>query len=604
MRDWDARRIAAATGAELIAEPAIARPDGRQDRPVGPTGVSIDSRTVAAGDLFVGLRGERTDGGAYAARALRAGAWGVLVAPAHAAVEDDEAACGAVGDGAGEPLAQEPVRGGAVLCHEHPLQALHALALAWRRELGARGAKVVAITGSTGKTSTKDILAALLSSSVRVAATPENLNTEIGLPLALLDADEDTQALVLEMAMRGPGQIAQLTAIAEPDVGVIVNVGPAHLELLGSLEAIAAAKAELIAGLAAGASIVVPAGEPLLAAHLRADLHTLTFGEGGEVSLLERRGDGSVVIDDDGERIELRPSFAQAHNLRNLLAAVAAARVLGHTPEGELDVRFSAMRGQREELPGGVVLIDDCYNANPMSMRAAIDELASAGTGRRVAVLGDMLELGADAPAMHRELGVHVQQAGVEVLVTVGALAAEISAEFAGESHQVSDALAAAALLEGLLGEGDTVLVKGSRGVGLERLTERIRELDAGPGQPPRVPAGAGARSASSGETPEAAGAGPGRLNGSHPLRRHGCAADLHLPQPQVHRVPAQARVRPAHPRGRPAGAPPEGGDADDGRPDHLPGSVHVLPDPHRLRMALGGRVRRGDRVRAARLRR
>jgi len=520
MRDWDARRIAAAAGAELIAEPASARRDGPQERPLGPTGVSIDSRTVAAGDLFVGLPGERTDGGEYAARALRAGAWGVLVAPPHAAAaaaaaaadaDADAAVSGAVRDGPGEPQGEKTVRAGAVLCHVDPLQAMHALALAWRRELGGRGAKVVAVTGSTGKTSTKDILAALLSSSMRVAATPENLNTEIGLPLALLDAGDDTQAVVLEMAMRGPGQIAQLTAIVEPDVGVIVNVGPAHLELLGSLEAIAAAKAELIAGLAAGASVVVPASEPLLAAHLRADLRTITFGEGGEVSLAERRGDGSVVIDHAGERIELRPSFAQAHNLRNLLAAVAAARALGHTPEGELDVRFSAMRGQREELPGGVVLIDDCYNANPMSMRAAIDELARDATGRRVAVLGDMLELGADAPGMHRELGVHAEQAGVEVLVTVGPLAAEIAAGFAGETHRALDALAATELLEGLLGEGDTVLVKGSRGVGLERVTARIRELGGGLGQPPKVPAGAGARGASAGETPEAAGAGPGR---------------------------------------------------------------------------------------------
>src|SRR5262249_28163883 len=153
---------------------------------------------------------------------------------------------------------------------------------------GDAGAKVVAITGSTGKTSTKDILASMLGSHLRVAASPENLNTEIGLPLAILGAGEGTEAIVLEMAMRGAGQIAELTAIAQPDVGVIVSVGRVHLELLGSLEAIGGAKAELIAGLAAGAVLVVPAGEPLLEPHLREELGTITFGAGGDVSLLER----------------------------------------------------------------------------------------------------------------------------------------------------------------------------------------------------------------------------------------------------------------------------------------------------------------------------
>ena len=256
---------------------------------------------------------------------------------------------------------------------------------------------------------------------------------------------------------------------------MIVNIGPAHLELLGSLEAIAAAKAELIAGLAPGASVVVPADEPLLAPYLRAELRKISFGPGGAVELREQRDDGSVVIDDDGERIELQPSFRQAYNLRNLLAATAAARALGYTPRGRIDVRFSALRGQREQLAGGVVLVADCYNANPMSMRAAIDDLAETADARRVAVLGDMLELGPDAPLMHAEIGAHAQARGVELLVTVGALAAQMRTRFEGESYAVTDAAAAAELVGGLLREGDTVLVKGSRGVGLERLLERLR---------------------------------------------------------------------------------------------------------------------------------
>ncbi len=463
MRDWDARHLAAAAGARLVRAPSGPLAPDALGRP-GPLRASVDTRTLAPGELFVGLRGEHVDGGAHAAQALEAGAWGVLVAPEHA-----DAAVAATRAAASRGGA------GAVLAHADPLAALHALARAWRRELRARGAMVVAITGSTGKTSTKDILAALLAGRLRVASSPENLNTEIGLPLAVLGAPADTELLVLEMAMRGPGQIAQLTAIAEPDVGVIVNVGPAHLELLGTLEAIAAAKAELIAGLAPGASVVVPAGEPLLEPHLRGDLNTITFGEGGEVSLARRRADGSVLIVHAGEEIELHPSFAQAHNLRNLLAAVAAARALGYTPRGRLEVRFSAMRGQRERLPGGVVAIADCYNANPMSMRAAIDDLAETAPGRRVAVLGDMLELGPEAPRLHREIGEHAAARGVSLLVTVGPLAAQMRAGFPGESHAAPDARAAGELVAGLVQEGDTLLVKGSRGVGLERVLEHLR---------------------------------------------------------------------------------------------------------------------------------
>jgi UDP-N-acetylmuramoyl-tripeptide--D-alanyl-D-alanine ligase len=424
----------------------------------GPRGVVIDSREVRGGELFVGLRGERTDGGEHAAMALRAGAWGVLVTPEHAASAAAAASAG----------------GAPVLAHAAPLAGLQALAAAWRAELRARGARVIAITGSTGKTSTKDILAALLAPHLSTAATPANLNTEIGVPLAILGAAADTRCLVLELAMRGPGQIAELTAISDPDVGVLVNVGPAHLELLGSLEAIAAAKGELIAGLAPGRCAVVPAGEPLLEPHVRPDVRTITFGEHGDVSLAARHDDGRVSIRHGAETIELVPSFGQAHNLLNLLAAVAAARALGVTPSGRLDVEFSPGRGTRVRLGSGVVVIDDCYNANPMSMRAALDELADSAAGRRVAVLGEMLELGPEAPGLHREIGAHAAACDVDLLVCVGALAGAIADAFPGESHVVDDAPAAAELLRELVREGDTVLLKGSRGVGLERVLSAL----------------------------------------------------------------------------------------------------------------------------------
>jgi UDP-N-acetylmuramoyl-tripeptide--D-alanyl-D-alanine ligase len=476
MRRWDAERIAAAAGAELLSAAGEAATGG----PRGPRGASIDTRRVAPGELFIGLPGSRVDGGAHAAEALAAGAWGVLVTPEHARTAAAE-------------------HRGVVLAHGDPLAGMQALARAWRAELRAHGGKVVAVTGSAGKTSTKDILAALLSGAMRTAASPANHNTEIGLPLALLAAPADTEALVLELAMRGSGQIGALTAIAEPDVGVIVNVGPAHLEMLGSLEAIAAAKAELIAGIAPGASVVIPAQEPLLEPHLRGDVRVITFGERtGDVSLRERRSDGGVVIALEGEESVLWPSFRQRHNLLNLLAAVAAARALGYTPGGPLEVQFSAMRGQRRELAGGVLVIDDCYNANPMSMRAAIDDLATTAPGRRVAVLGDMLELGPQAARLHRELGEHAQESGVGLLVTVGPLAAEMRNGFSGESHAVADARAAAELVPALLRDGDTVLVKASRGVGLEQVTATLAERRARPAEPARAPR-AGEASAHSG---------------------------------------------------------------------------------------------------------
>jgi UDP-N-acetylmuramoyl-tripeptide--D-alanyl-D-alanine ligase len=473
---WDAARLAKAANARLLsagaaasgrvaggrmAETGVGRAEAEKRMPArtglaevgpGPTRAVIDSRQVQAGDLFVGLAGEREDGGAYAAQALQAGAWGVLVAPAHA-----------------ESLAD--AEHGAVLVHHDPLVALQTLASAWRQELGAR---VVAITGSTGKTSTKDILAAVLAGHLRTVASPQNLNTEIGLPLAVLAAPPGTEALVLELAMRGPGQIAALVAIAQPDVGVIVNVGPVHLKLLGSLEAVAAAKAELIAGLRTDSTVVLPHDEPLLDPHRREDLHTMTFGAGGDVRLLAQER-GEIVIGVGSERIALRPSFAQSHNLRNLLAAVAAARTLGVTPEGRLQVAFSALRGERHTLPDEIVLIDDCYNANPMSMRAALDDLAATAPARRVAVLGDMLELGSQAQGFHREVGSYAQERGVELLLAVGELAAEMGEGFqSGELHRVPDAQTAAKLLPTLLRSRDTVLVKGSRGVGLELVAQSL----------------------------------------------------------------------------------------------------------------------------------
>ena len=456
MRDWTPERIAHVVGAHLVG----AGEDGRGGQ--GFTRAVIDSREAGPGTLFVGLPGEHVDGGTFAGRALSQDCWGVLVGHEHAE----------------EAWLTDPLPAGHILAVDDPLEALQRLATAWRRELGA---VVIGVTGSTGKTSTKDILTSMLRPTRRVVATPANRNTEIGLPLVILDAPADTEVLVLEMAMRGQGQIAELATIAEPDIGVIVNIGPVHLELLGSIENIAATKAELIAGLPPGGTAVIPAGERLLDPHRRDDVTTVTYGPGGDVDDL-----GDITL-----------SVSGAHMQSNALAALAAARAAGVSPHGRVDVELSALRGQRVHLAGDVVVIDDCYNANPMSMHAALDELsASAGEdgGRLVAVLGDMLELGPDERRFHAEVGAHARYREVDLLVTVGPLAANMAPPFGGSVLMADDAVQAADLLSQHLEPGDTVLVKASRGVGLEVVSERLRASwrpppsSAGPDVPSSAP--------------------------------------------------------------------------------------------------------------------
>jgi UDP-N-acetylmuramoyl-tripeptide--D-alanyl-D-alanine ligase len=460
VKHWSDTRIAGTAGARLVRP----HPAGRAGD--GPTRVVIDSRDVRPGDLFVGIGGERADGGSFAARALLDGAWGVVVEPHWV-----------------EPALEAP--GGAIIESELPVPALGALARAWRRDLASH---VIAVTGSVGKTSTKDLIAALIAPHRTVASNPKNFNTEIGLPLAVLAAPLGTEVMVLEMGMRGFGQIAELTAICEPDVGVVTNVGPVHLEQVGSLEGVARAKAELLVGLRDGATAIVPSDEPLLEPWLRDSLEVITFGPGGDVSFegSSLRG-GSVpdavpsrhVVIARGERIELELPFDSAHNLLNTLAAVAAAQAVGVTPGGPVDVRFSGLRGERVLLGTGATVINDCYNANPLSMRAALDDLAThESSGRRIAVLGDMLELGPAEDDHHRDVGAYAATAGVDVLITVGPRAARMLDRYDGEGHAVGTAAEAAALAGELVGQGDVLLVKGSRGVGLEVVAEALAAGD------------------------------------------------------------------------------------------------------------------------------
>jgi UDP-N-acetylmuramoyl-tripeptide--D-alanyl-D-alanine ligase len=422
----------------------------------------IDSREVGSDDLFVGLPGERVDGGEFAAAALAGGAWGVIVTPGRAA----------------ELIAGEPPSG-RVFAAADPLLALQSLARGWRREIGC---PLVGITGSTGKTSVKDICRAILPG--RVHASPENFNTEIGMPLALLAAPPETEILVMEMAMRGIGQIAELCEIAEPDVAAITNVGPVHLELLGTLEAIVEAKAEILRGLGADGRAVLPSDAEALKPHLSDDLEVLTFGPGGDVFAASRSiadGRTSTRVGTPAGEADFEFPFAEEHNLSNALCAIAIGVSLGRDP-AEMAARtsrieFSRLRGERIALPGPILLLNDCYNANPISMRAAVENLATtiAGRegedgGRAVAVLGGMAELGPTGPDFHAEIGALVRERGVGPLIGVGELARDYSPD-----QWASDADEAVAVVAAALRPGDVVLIKGSRSVGLERLTDGLR---------------------------------------------------------------------------------------------------------------------------------
>ena len=400
-------------------------------------GASVDSREVVPGSLFVGIRGEMADGGQHAPDALR-----------------DGAAAAVVGESAwrwieGEAQAMRRP----VVVAPDPAAVLQA---AGRIALERAGAKVVGITGATGKTTTKDILVAMLAAAgVAVHGTPGNRNTEIGVPMSLMALPEGCEVAVIEMGMRGTGQIAELARLAPPQVACITAIGPVHLELLGTVEAVAAAKAEVLQALAPGGVAVVPDDEPLLEPHLAGldpGVRVIRF---------------AAVPD-----IDLNLSLSKAWELRNAAAALACCRALDAVPpEGaRIEVPLSALRGQERPLPGGGVLIEDCYNANPLAMRAALADLA-AREGRRVAVLGDMMELGPEEERHHREVGAAAAAAGIDLVVAVGERAAGYVAGADGvESVHLATVEEAVEAVPALIAPGDAVLLKGSRSMALERV--------------------------------------------------------------------------------------------------------------------------------------
>ncbi|MBA2476775.1 MAG: UDP-N-acetylmuramoyl-tripeptide--D-alanyl-D-alanine ligase, partial [Actinobacteria bacterium] len=362
-----------------------------------------------------------------------------------------------------------------------PDDAFAALAALGRVVRDRSSARLVAVTGSTGKTSTKDILAALCRPHARTVAAEGGLNNEIGLPLTLTRIEPETEVVVAELGMRGLGQIAELSALARPQVGVITAVGPVHLELLGTVANVARAKAEVVDALPPGGTAVVPAGaselEPFLG---REGVELVRFGEGGDVclSLFEPP---HLVADVAGTTVALEVPFTARHQARNTLAALAAYRALGlpleRAGEGAAGIRFSAWRGEELELAGGVLVINDAYNANPDSVRAALEHLRERAGGRRtVAVLGGMAELGVHSALHHREVARTLE---ADVLVTVGELARGYLDAPAAERHHAESAGEAASLLRELLRPGDVVLVKGSRAVALEGIPSALANVPA-----------------------------------------------------------------------------------------------------------------------------
>ena len=453
--------VAAATGGTLAV--------GSSDRRV--SGVSIDSRTLRRGDLFFAIRGDRFDGHAFVGAALGAGAAGAVVSDAQAAALAD-------------------ARGAITVVVDDTTRALQALARYTRR---ASGSQVVAITGSTGKTTTKELVAALLELGFRVTRSTGNLNNHIGLPLSLMELRHRPDIAVVELGMSHAGEIRTLVAIAEPDVRVWTNVAEVHSAFFASLDAIADAKAEVLEGADARTLLVANADDPFVMARARRFVGaTRTFGTAAEADV---RADEIEELGLDGIAAEvhtwaggarLRTPLLGQGNLSNILAATTVALHYG-IPLGQVAERVAAVgaaphRGVVSRLAGGVTLVDDTYNSNPRALAAALAVIArEQRCGRRVAILGEMLELGERSLALHAECGRAAASAGIDLLVTVGgeparalgsaAVDAGLSARAMFHAPTSEEAAPAAAAL---VRPGDLVLVKGSRGVRTEVVADRI----------------------------------------------------------------------------------------------------------------------------------
>jgi UDP-N-acetylmuramoyl-tripeptide--D-alanyl-D-alanine ligase len=424
------------------------------------TGWSVDTRTVAQGDLFFALRGPNHDGNAYVDDALRKGA--------VAAIVDEKI---------GSARENDPV-----LVVPDSLVALQKIA-AWARNQW--NGEVVGVTGSAGKTSTKDVIAEMLAVKMPVAKTIGNFNNHVGVPLSILRLPAEARVAVLEIGMNHAGEIRDLAAIARPRIGVVTNVGHAHMEAFDSIEGVAAAKRELIEALPPDGIAVLNADDPLVARFGEAFRgRTITFGlnEGADV-LAEQAEVTSEGVRFEVNGVQFESRLLGRHSILNLLAGIAVAGLYGIQPEQLTGVvsglSAGSMRGQRF-IHNDILILNDCYNSNPDAARAMIDVLRETPAKRRIAVLGEMLELGHWAESLHRDVGNYVANCGIDVLVGIRGAASHLvdAAKEAGQAVDAAfffpDTTAAGDYLRQIARPGDVILFKGSRGTHVEQALERF----------------------------------------------------------------------------------------------------------------------------------
>lgn len=460
--EMDCRAVAAAVNGKIISA-------GAAEQLIRL--LVIDSRQVEPGDFFIPLKGEHTDGHSFIGHAAERGAIGCFISRTDIDL---------------------PPRITAIAVPD-TLTALQSLARAYRRRFSL---PVVGITGSVGKTTTKDLLSAFLSVRYKTLKTEGNLNNEIGLPLMLSRLDSGVEAAVLEMGMSGPGEIDFLAEMAQPKIGAITYIAESHLEMLGSRENIARAKAELLKRLPEDGLAVINGDEPLLKPYLeelRCPAVTFGFSQDAEIrctSVRTEKGKKVVCLQQKGYRpLSLVMPLPGRHNIYNLMAAVAAARFLQVTDreirEGLEQVRLSGMRLEKIIMPAGYNVINDSYNANPTSVAAALDVLADeAGRAGKIAVLGDMLELGSLEEEGHRQVGRLAAKHKLKGLVLIGRRAAwiaeaAVNSGMQRETVRICDSHEQAAQeLAAMAASGDWVLIKGSRGMRLEKVLEILQEED------------------------------------------------------------------------------------------------------------------------------
>lgn len=437
-------------------------------------GISTDSRTVAEGELFVALKGPRFDGHHFALEALRKKAGGVLIEK------------GKIGD-----IRWNGYRSRAVIAVEDTLSALGNIAQSWRRKYDT---PVVALTGSNGKTTTKEMMAACLETTFPILKTKGNLNNLIGVPLTLLSLTEKERIVVLEMGMNVPGEIGRLAQIAEPDVGLITNIQTVHLEGMGSLERLKEEKGELFRRMRRDGTILVNQDDPRVV-DLAKDYpgQKIMFGTEHPADVMAKEirlhgaGGTSFTLILEGEALEVHLQLLGRHFIPNALAAVAVACLFGVEVDRAREALESfhpfPMRMEVVPLKGGATLINDAYNANPHSTGVALETLAEVkGTGRAIAVLGDMLELGSFTNEAHEQIGRNVYDLSIDFLLAMGdeapvvvesAIRRGLPVEHAKIVESHSEAVS---LLRQMIQSGDWVLVKGSRRMAMEKIVERLAE--------------------------------------------------------------------------------------------------------------------------------